>query len=162
MQPQIRPTVVERPMELKGRRPRSWRIKEAAVGIRSLSDRPVLIGRQVLMCKHRTPRRGPCPKARTAGLLREMAIQPNRTSRGLSACTQNQALSAAISKPAPCLNLRHSFAPHLLIRSDDIQTVQERLGHLRVRITMIYTHVLNRGGQDVQSSADLRLKIRMD
>ena len=64
---------------------------------------------------------------------------------------------AGITKRGSCYTLQHSFATHLLEEGSDIRTVQELLGHKDVTTTMIYTHVLLRGGRGIRSPLDRQL-----
>ena len=72
----------------------------------------------------------------------------------LQRAVRDAVVRAGIAKPASCHTFRHSFATHLLEDGYDIRTVQELLGHRDVSTTMVYTHVLNRGGRGVRSPAD--------
>jgi integron integrase len=72
----------------------------------------------------------------------------------LQRAVKEAAQKAGIPKPASPHTFRHSFATHLLEDGYDIRTVQELLGHRDVSTTMVYTHVLNRGGRGVRSPAD--------
>jgi integron integrase len=84
------------------------------------------------------------------GLLRRHHLHESVMQRAMTAAVR----ASGIGKRASCHTLRHSFATHLLESGYDIPTVQELLGHRDVATTMVYTHVLNRGGRGVRSPAD--------
>jgi integron integrase len=84
------------------------------------------------------------------GRMRRHHMSPSTLQRVVKLAARR----AGLHKHVTCHSLRHSFATHLLESGYDIRTVQELLGHKDVRTTMIYTHVLNRGGLAVRSPLD--------
>ena len=77
------------------------------------------------------------------------------TPSGLSRAVKKAVRETEINKRATSHTFRHSFASHLLESGCDIRTVQELLGNSNVRSTMVYTHVIKRGGHAVKSPLDL-------
>jgi integron integrase len=92
------------------------------------------------------PAAGRSPDTRT-GIVRRHHLSDQAFQRAMRQAVRD----AGLTKPATPHTLRHSFATHLLESGYDIRTVQELLGHTDVSTTMIYTHVLNRGGRGVVS-----------
>jgi integron integrase len=85
-----------------------------------------------------------------SGRIRRHHIHETSLQKAVAAAARK----CGLTKQVGCHTLRHSFATHLLENGADIRTVQELLGHENVATTMIYTHVMNRPGVNVQSPAD--------
>jgi integron integrase len=84
------------------------------------------------------------------GVTRRHHINPSTVQKAVRAAAR----LAGLQKRVTCHTFRHSFATHLLEGGYDIRTVQDLLGHKDIKTTMIYTHVLNRGGMAVRSPLD--------
>jgi integron integrase len=84
------------------------------------------------------------------GAMGRYHLHPSSVQRAVKDAGQ----AVGLAKRVTCHTFRHSFATHLLEDGYDIRTIQELLGHKSVRTTMIYTHVLNRGGRGVRSPLD--------
>jgi len=85
-----------------------------------------------------------------SGVVRRLHVDPAVVNKAIKVAARRVGLTKVISAHS----FRHSFATHLLQRGTDIRTIQELLGHADLATTMIYTHVIQQGGQGVPSPLD--------
>ena len=85
-----------------------------------------------------------------SGVVRRHHVDPGVVNKAIKVAAGRAGLTKVISAHT----FRHSFATHLLQRGTDIRTIQALLGHRDVSTTMIYTHILQQGGQGVPSPLD--------
>ena len=112
--------------------------------------RPFSAGNQALLMRSRKAKTSRSYIDRATGARRRHHLHETSVQRAVAQVARATLIRKRVTRHA----LRHSFATHLLEAGYDIRTIQELLGHRDVKTTMIYTHVLNRGGKGVYSPID--------